>query len=90
MSTMTDTKGRRTLDLTLDAPGVSQVHVQHRPRLLSDNGPCSLSHELKDYLRAQGLEHTRGAPYHPMTPGKIERDHRSMNNVVKLANYYYP
>jgi transposase InsO family protein len=25
-----------------------------------------------------------------MTQGKIERYHRSMNNVVKLQNYYFP
>jgi transposase InsO family protein len=30
------------------------------------------------------MEHTRGAPYHPQTQGKIERYHRSMKNVVKL------
>ena len=36
------------------------------------------------------MEHTRGAPYHPMTQGKIERYHRSMKNVVKLENYYFP
>ena len=36
------------------------------------------------------IEHTRGAPYHPMTQGKVERYHRSMKNVVKLENYYYP
>ena len=36
------------------------------------------------------MEHTRGAPYHPMTQGKIERYHRSMKNVVKLQNYYFP
>ena len=36
------------------------------------------------------IEHSRGAPYHPMTQGKIERYHRSMKNVVKLENYYYP
>ena len=55
---------QQTLDLVLDATGISQVQVRHRPRLLSDNGPCYVSHELKDYLRQQGLEHTRGAPYH--------------------------
>jgi len=66
------------------------VMVKHRPRLLSDNGPCYLSKELKEYLADQKMEHTRGAPYHPQTQGKIERYHRSMKNVVKLENYYYP
>ena len=64
--------------------------VRHRPRLLNDNGRCYVSHELKDYLLDKGLEHTRGAPYHAMTQGKIERYHRSMKNVVKLGNYYFP
>ena len=78
-----------TLDLALDATGVSQMQVSHRPRLLSDNGPCYVSHDLKEYLRRHGMEHTRGAPYHPMTQGKIERYHRSMKNGVKLEHYYY-
>ena len=88
--TMAASDVQEALDLALEATGVSQVQVRHRPRLLSDNGPCDLSHKLKHYLRLQGLEHTRGAPYHPMTQGKIERYHRSMKNVVKLENYYYP
>lgn len=36
------------------------------------------------------MEHTRGAPYHPMTQGKIERYHRSMKNIVNLQNYFLP
>jgi transposase InsO family protein len=36
------------------------------------------------------VKHSRGAPYHPMTQGKIERYHRSMKNVVKLEHYYFP
>lgn len=48
------------------------------------------SKDLKEYLINQEIAHTRGAPYHPQTQGKIERFHRSMKNVVKLDNYYYP
>ena len=87
--------GLRAIQETLDlASGYDnhrfQVQVRHRPRLLSDNGPCYVAHDLKEYLRQHGMEHTRGAPYHPMTQGKIERYHRSMKNVVKLEHYYYP
>ena len=60
--------------------------VAHRPRLLSDNGPCYISGQLATYLEAHGLPHTRSAPYHPMTQGKIERYHRSLKNVVKLEH----
>ena len=77
-----------TLDLARAATGVDQVRVEHRPRLLSDNGPCYVSAELATYLETHQLTHTRGAPYHPMTQGKIERYHRSMKNIVKLEKYY--
>jgi transposase InsO family protein len=79
-----------TLDAALCKSGVEQVQVHHRPRLLSDNGPAYLSKELRSYLDARYIKHTRSAPYHPMTQGKIERYHRSMKNVVKLENYYLP
>jgi len=36
------------------------------------------------------MAHTRGAPYHPMTQGKIERYHLSLKSVVKLLQYYFP
>ncbi len=79
-----------TLDLARAKTGVDRVRVVHRPRLLSDNGPCYVSRELADYLNTHQLAHTRGAPYHPMTQGKIERYHRSMKNVVKLEKHYSP
>ncbi len=74
------------------ATGLSEARVQHKPCVLSDNGPCYLSGELKSWLKQQDIEHPRGAPYHPMSQGKIERYHRSMKNVVKLEleHYYYP
>lgn len=78
------------LDVAVATTGVSQVAVRHRPRLLSDNGPCYLSGELQEYLEERGMAHTRGAPYHPMTQGKIERYHLSLKSVVKLIQYYLP
>ena len=77
-----------TLDLARAAVGVDRVPVVHRPRLLSDNGSCYISGQLATYLDTHGLPHTRSAPYHPMTQGKIERYHRSRKNVVKLEQYY--
>jgi putative transposase len=35
-----------TLDLALQASGLDQIHVVHRPRLLSDNGPSYISSDL--------------------------------------------
>lgn len=89
-TSMTASDVRDTLDEAVNNTGVNHIRVKHRPRLLSDNGPCYLSGELKEYLHKQGMTHTRGAPYHPMTQGKIERYHRSMKNIVKLQNYYFP
>ena len=34
------------------------------------------------------MDRVQGAPYHPMTQGKIERWHWTMKNIVKLENYY--
>ena len=79
-----------TLDDALCFTGLDQVKVRHKPRLLSDNGPCYISGQLSDYLQENGMTHTRGRPYHPQTQGKIERWHRSMKNQILLNNYYLP
>lgn len=89
-TTMAASDVTATLQDALSATGLSQARVRHKPRLLSDNGPCYISGELKSWLKERDIEHTRGAPYHPMTQGKIERYHRSMKNVVKLEHYYFP
>jgi transposase InsO family protein len=60
-----------TLEQALQASGCDQVAVQHKPRLLSDNGASYVSGELADWLNTEGMDHVRGAPYHPQTQGKI-------------------
>lgn len=81
---------KEVLDEAIEATGVAGIEIRHRPRLLSDNGPCFISQELREYLAERSMRHTRGRPYHPMTQGKIERYHRTMKNVVLLNNYWLP
>jgi len=60
------------------------------PRLLSDNGKCYVSSDLRNFLNSKGIKPINGSPCHPQTQGKIERYHRTMKNVIKLDNYYSP
>ena len=79
-----------TLELALTASGCDQVHVRHKPRLLSDNGASYFSAELAEWLDEHRMSHVRGAPYHPQTQGKIERWHQTLKNRILLENYYLP
>lgn len=76
-----------TLDVALQVTGLTKKQM---PRLLSDNGSCYVSNDLKTYLHDISIKHIRGRIHHPQTQGKIERYHRSMKNVIKLDNYYAP
>jgi putative transposase len=89
-TTMTAGDVTDTLNLALQASGLDQVAVVHRPRLLSDNGASYVSGELAQWLDRESIRHIRGAPYHPMTQGKIERWHQTLKNRILLENYYLP
>ena len=79
-----------TLELALRASGLEQAKVAHRPRLLSDNGSSYISGELADWLGDRQMVHSRGAPYHPMTQGKIERWHQTLKSRILLEHYFLP
>lgn len=69
----------------------ARLKTKQKPKLLSDNGPCYVSNELKTYLKDQlKMKQVHGKPMHPQTQGKIERYHRTMKNVVKLNHFYHP
>ncbi len=78
------------LELALQASGLEQVEVARRPGLLSDNGSSYISADLAPWLGAEGMTHVRGAPYHPMTQGKIERWHQTLENRILMENYFLP
>ncbi len=79
-----------TLTLALEASGCDQVAVNHRPRLLSDNGSSYIAGDLAEWLEDKGMDHVRGAPNHPQTQGKIERWHQTLKNRILLENYFLP
>ena len=79
-----------TLEMARDAAGLDKARVLHRPRLLSDNGSSYISDDLAKWLERHDMAHVRGAPYHPMTQGKIERWHQTLKNRILLENYYLP
>ena len=79
-----------TLDLALQASELDQAKPVNRPRLLSDNGSSYIAGDLAKWLGARNIKHVRGAPYHPMTQGKIERWHQTLKNRILLENYFLP
>jgi putative transposase len=79
-----------TLDLALRASGLDQAKLADRPRLLSDNGSSYIAGDLAKWLNDRNIKHLRGAPYHPMTQGKIERWHQTLKNRILLENYFLP
>ena len=79
-----------TLAMALDASGLDKAKVLHRPRLLSDNGSSYVSDDLARWMERHDMAHIRGAPYHPMTQGKIERWHQTLKSRILLENYYLP
>ncbi len=54
------------------------------PKMLSDNGPGFIGQILADYLKARGIGHIFGAPYHPQTQGKVERLNRKIKEAMCL------
>jgi putative transposase len=88
--TMAATDVQDTLQIALDTTGVEHVQVDHRPRLLSDNGPAFIAEALADFLRPYDIHQIHGRAHHPQTQGKIERYHRSMKSIVKLNTFFFP
>ncbi|MEE8413885.1 MAG: DDE-type integrase/transposase/recombinase, partial [Dehalococcoidales bacterium] len=74
----------------VDATGMTDVPVEDRTNLLSDNGAGYLSRSFRDYLQLIGIRHILAAPFHPQTNGKLERYHQSIKKVVNQLLYEAP
>jgi putative transposase len=74
----------------VDFTGMTNVPVEDRTVLLSDNGAGYLSRQFSEYLRLVGVRHIVASPYHPQTNGKIERYHRSLKGEINQLPYEMP
>ena len=74
----------------LQTSGLDQTEPSDRPRLLSDTGSSYVAGDLAKWRGARNIKHLRGAPYHPMTQGKIERSHQTLKNRILSENYFLP
>jgi putative transposase len=74
----------------VDATGMTDVPVEDRTKLLSDNGAGYVSRSFRDYLQLVGIGHILAAPFHPQTNGKLERYHQSIKREVNQLPYELP
>jgi putative transposase len=74
----------------VDATGMTDVPVEDRTKLLSDNGAGYVSRAFRDYLRLVGIGHILSAPFHPQTNGKVERYQQSLKREVNQLSYEFP
>lgn len=89
-TTMSAADVSATLQDAREATGLERGSVRQRPKLLTDNGPCYASSELRAWLEDRTVLHTRGKPYHPHTQGTIERWHRTLKDRILLEHDYLP
>jgi putative transposase len=78
------------VQLAVDATGMTDVPVEDRTVLLSDNGAGYISQQFNEYLRLVGIRHITASPFHPQTNGKIERYHRSLKGEISRVPYEMP
>ena len=71
----------------VDVTGMTDVPVEDRTRLLSDNGPGYVSRSFREYLQLVGIRHILAAPFHPQTNGKLERYHQTLKRGVNQIPY---
>jgi transposase InsO family protein len=74
----------------VDITGMSQVPIEDRTSLLSDNGSGYVSQAFGDYLRLVGIKHILASPFHPQTNGKVERYQQTLKGEINQVPYEMP
>jgi transposase InsO family protein len=74
----------------VDATGMTDIPVQDRTSLLTDNGSGYVSRVFDAYLKLVGIRHIVASPYHPQTNGKVERYQQTVKREVNRVVYDAP
>lgn len=53
--------------------------------IVSDNGPQFCAEEFSFFLKANGVQHIRSAPYHPSSNGQAERFVQTLKHALKAS-----
>ena len=54
-------------------------------QVVTDNGPQFISQEFEVFLKANGIQHYRSAPYHPATNGEAEHYVQTFKQAMRAA-----
>ena len=54
-------------------------------QLVSDSGPQFIADEFDQFMRGNGIQHVRSAPYYPASNGLAERFVRTFKEAMKAA-----
>ena len=80
----------QVVQLAIDVTGMTEVPLEDRTGLLSDDGSGYVSRAFCDHLGLVGIRHILAARYHPQTNGKLERYHQSIKQEVNQVPYEVP
>jgi len=89
-SDMTGNSLEDVVQQAVDVTGMTDVPLENRTVLLSDNGAGYISQQFNRYLRLVGIKHITASPFHPQTNGKIERYHRTLKGEINRVPYDMP
>ena len=54
-------------------------------QVVTDNGAQFTSQEFEDFLKSNGIQHYKSAPYHPATNGEAERYVQTFKQAMRAA-----
>lgn len=54
-------------------------------QVVSDNGPQFVAQEFADFMKNNGIRHTRCSPYHPSSNGAVERFIQTVKQSMRAS-----